>query len=135
MGVYYAYIGLFFVAVLPVYPVAAILAGISVSLSVLFGGVFLTESEMGGWGWFYYCFANSHALRLQALPQFFCSGSACPSITINGVQIVDVYAYVSGRLGEEFENRWHSLGWILFIIFVFRLVGVLALRRIDHSKR
>ena len=38
MGLYYAYIGLYFVAVLPNLPLASILAGVTVSFSILFAG-------------------------------------------------------------------------------------------------
>ena len=92
---------------------------------------------MGGWGWFYYCFANSHALRLQALTQFWCSGSDCPpNIYLNGGAIpISPYDYVSARLGMNYDERWQALGWMFFILALFRMVGILALPRVNHQKR
>jgi len=137
------WIAQWFVAVFPNIRIAQIIGGIHISLTFLFAGVFIPVVEIpAGWKGFYYVVSSSHALRLIALPQFYCEGgvaAGCKQISavINGQPtMIDQYEFVKDkRLGIDYDHRWEPLGWIICIGIIFRILTVLAYRFINHVKR
>jgi phosphatidylglycerophosphate synthase len=127
---------------LPLPPTPAA-AAVSTSLIILFSGVFVPVSQMGGWLWMYYTDALAHVTRMVSLSVFYCDAAApgndCQMVTVSagGAPVtVSVYEYVSGTLlSMTYDRRWQALGWALFIIAVLRTWSILAYARINHTKR
>jgi ABC-type multidrug transport system ATPase subunit/ABC-type multidrug transport system permease subunit len=145
LAINWTWIAQWFCACFPNVRVAQIVGGIQISLTFLFAGVFIPVVDMpAAWKGFYYTFSSAQSLRLMALPQFRCddavrAAGACPTISaiVNGVpSIVDKQHYVeSQRIGMAYEDRWEALGWMVVIGLVFRIMTVLAYRRLNFQKR
>ena len=145
IGIYFSTLAQFYAPLLPSPAVASILAGVTTSFVILFSGVFLSVSDLRGnaaglgWAFMYYLDGLAHILRLEALPVFFCAGADCPTVNIvapDGTQQqLFTYDYVSGRLGMTYERRWEALGWTVLIIAFFRVLSILAYRKVNHTRR
>lgn len=145
LGTNWVWIGQWFAAFFPNVRIAQILGGIQITLTFLFGGVFIPVVEIvKGWKGFYYVVSTAHALRLMTLPQFYCTPEEiqthqCKEVqaVINGVPTtIDQYTFVKDyRLGMAYEDRFEAFGWIVCIGMIFRLFTMFSYRFINHVKR
>jgi hypothetical protein len=84
---------------------------------------------------------TSHVLRALAVDQFYCAGGAaagCPQITTVGAEgtvSIDRYQYVSNYVGTTYQHRGEEIGWAVLAVAVMLIIGILALRFINHQKR
>ena len=121
-----------FAALLPSPQVAQVLGGVSISILVLFAGLFVTPQRVpAGWIGLYYADPLSHILRAlaanevgsadrerilaaapnaltpcsRALSQFWCVGLDCPQINVPGVGSMGQWAYAQQFLAISAANE------------------------------
>lgn len=132
------------VFLLPSQGIATVIAGLVISMSFLFAGLFLSQPNIPvGWIGLYYAVPTSHMLRATLLDQFYCDSAqkSCPSITfVNaaGAQTsVNQYTYIATFLGLDpaspaSPQKWAQLGWEALSIVVVLLIAILASRWIRY---
>jgi hypothetical protein len=128
---WFATIGAGFIAFFPIPLLASIAGGLTIQLTILFGGVNISVLSLGGWNWFYYVNGFAHALRLAFLPQYEGDQTA---IVING-EANTKEGFEIQQLGLSPSEKWYSLGCLLLIILVAWGLMTTFYARINHQKR
>lgn len=124
-----------FSALMPNIQIAQILMGVAISIIMLFAGLFIRVGAMPRpWVWMNAIDGLTHGLRFNALPQFPCTASACPTVSSFGATMPQK-AFVEMYLGQTYEDRWASFGWLMLIIGVLSVVTLVAMQFLSFLKR
>ncbi|EGD82449.1 ABC transporter [Salpingoeca rosetta] len=147
------FISHFFSNLFPTAETATLAASTVMSVSFLFGGLFLPGPAMpDGYRWIWHANFIKYGLNALVVPQFYCddgagtgnssmlSGNAtsCPTIdlvTPDGIEEVTVSNYVQDFLGLDYDNRWAAFFAVVGYAVGFWIFSFLAARYINHVKR
>jgi ABC-type multidrug transport system ATPase subunit/ABC-type multidrug transport system permease subunit len=121
-------------ALAPSMQVAQIIGGVAMAIEQLFSGLFIPVNQMNGWSFLYYISGTSYGLRLMGLLQFSCGAQSCPQInTPTGP--VDLSVATQSLFGVDSSQTWNSLGWLVLVSAVLRVISFLGFRFINWTKR
>ena len=116
---------------LPNVIIATQLQGLLFFFGFLFGGIFIHPNTIpAGWKWVYYINPLPKGVNGIAITQF----NDNDIIDVNGVP-TGALTYIVNTLESGRDTFWHLFGWLVLILVVFRILIILALRFINHSKR
>ncbi|KAL7685084.1 putative pleiotropic drug resistance protein PDR/CDR [Plasmopara halstedii] len=150
------YMGQLFVYVMPNLEVADVLGLLISSIYILFMGYNPPASEIpSGYRWLYditpytysignlvaLVFANCDDLPIwdETTQQYVGGGSALGCQIVTGtplnIERTTVKEYVENVFNINHDNLWRNFGIVFAFIFVYRILGLLALRFVNHQKR
>jgi ABC-type multidrug transport system ATPase subunit/ABC-type multidrug transport system permease subunit len=129
-----------FAALLPTPQVAQVVVGASISVLVLFAGLFITPQRIPpGWIGLYYADPLSHILRALAANEFFCAGQGCPRIAVPGGGEQSQWHYLQHYLGigATYHSRFQfgELGYACAAVAVMSALTVVFYEVVRHERR
>eukprot|EP00051_Salpingoeca_urceolata_P006041 m.80290 g.80290 ORF g.80290 m.80290 type:complete len:1328 (-) comp14657_c0_seq3:114-4097(-) len=124
---------------LPSAEVATLVGSSILSLCFLFGGLFMPGPDMPrGYRWIWHSLFLKYGLNALIVPQFYCSGLDCPTVTLttaNGTITETASDYVQDYLGLDYEDRWAGIGALGGFAVGFWMLALIASKYFDKITR
>jgi len=131
----YSFLSQLWMALCPSQISSNIINGLFMSLFFMFGGLFITPAAIPhGWQWFHKLDPVTYSFLAAMIPQLFCEGPDCQTITVTPGNTETVWNYVSVLFATG-NAYWVNIGWLVLILAVIRVLNLIALKTISHIKR
>jgi ABC-type multidrug transport system permease subunit len=140
----------------PSIEVAAVMGALINSIFLLFAGFNPPSSSIpAGYKWLYtivpqrfsiailsalvFCDCPEEPTWNEALSQYENVGThlGCQPLTETPITIshTTVKGYIESTFDYNYDDRWANFGYVFVAIFIFRVLSLLSLRYINHTKR
>ncbi|EGZ13044.1 pleiotropic drug resistance protein ABC superfamily [Phytophthora sojae] len=124
----------------PSIEVAAVMGALINSIFLLFAGFNPPSSSIPeGYKWLYTIVPQRFSVAiLTAIYKNIGSNLGCQPLTEAPITVshtTTVKGFIEGTFSYNYNDRWSNFGYVFAAIFIFRVLSMLSLRYINHTKR